>query len=143
MADLENQGRPPVIAVLTGTQVKAEPVSSQDRWLALLRLAGGRPRWLCEGPRAAGGRYSYALRGNASQVLGGISGIAAGLCWVVKSTVILVSGWQPALIFELAPLLMSVAVQVLVYQLPVGRLRAVACAERSLFGSYDENYVVS
>ena len=32
---------------------------------------------------------------------------------VVKSTVILVSGWQPALIFELAPLLMSVAVQVL------------------------------
>jgi hypothetical protein len=43
--------------------------------------------------------------GTPAEVLGGISGIAAGLCLLVKSTVILVSGWQPAQIFELAPLL--------------------------------------
>ena len=74
-------------------------------------------------PLAAGIRTPCV--GTPAEVL--VLGIAAGLCWVVKSTVILVSGWQPALILELAPLLMSVAVQVLVYQLPVGRLRAVAC----------------
>ena len=140
MADLENQGRPPVIAVLTGTQVKAEPVSSQDRWLALLRLAGGRPRWLCEGLerwRPVFVRLAWERQPSSRWDFGD----RRGSVLVVKSTVTR-PGWQPALIFELAPLLMSVAVQVLPISC-LGRLRAVACAERSLFGSYDENYVVS
>jgi hypothetical protein len=125
---LRTTGRPPVVAVLTGTQVTSGtrfqpgivglPFSD---WL--VDVQGGCVKDL--EPLAAGIRTPCV--GTPAEVLGGISGIAAGLCWVVKSTVILVSGWQPALIFELAPLLMSVAVQVLAYQLPVGRLRAVAC----------------
>jgi hypothetical protein len=68
VADLENHGPSARGSRPHGDPGhKRNPFPARDRWLALLRLAGGRPRWLCEGPRAAGGRYSYALRGNASR----------------------------------------------------------------------------
>ena len=51
---------------------------------------------------------------------GGIAAVAAGLCWTVKAVAILLTGDQPALLFELAPLLMAIAVLVLGQQLPSG-----------------------
>jgi len=51
--------------------------------------------------------------------------VTAGLCWTVKAVAILATGDQPALLFELAPLLMAVAVLVLGQQLPPGRARVV------------------
>lgn len=62
----------------------------------------------------------------AADVAGGIAGIAAGLCWLVKSTMIIITGWQPPVIFELAPLLMSVAARILAAHLPLGLVRTVA-----------------
>lgn len=53
--------------------------------------------------------------------------MAAGLCWTVKAVAILATGQQPALLFELAPLLMAFAVLVLARQLPPGKPRIV-CA---------------
>lgn len=53
--------------------------------------------------------------------------MAAGLCWAVKAIAILATGQQPALLFELAPLLMAFAVLVLGQQLPPGQPRIV-CA---------------
>ena len=76
-------------------------------------------------PPASGPRTIRAA--GVSDVAGGIAGIAAGLCWLLKSTVILVTGWQPPVIFELAPLLMSVAALVLASRLPLGRARTIAC----------------
>jgi cytochrome bd-type quinol oxidase subunit 2 len=60
-------------------------------------------------------------------VAGGIAAVAAGLCWVVKAVAILATGQQPALLFELAPLLMACAILVLGQQLPPGKPRIV-CA---------------
>jgi len=60
-------------------------------------------------------------------VVGGIAALAAGLCWAVKAIAILATGQQPALLFELAPLLMAFAVLVLGQQLPPGKPRIV-CA---------------
>lgn len=51
--------------------------------------------------------------------------MAAGLCWTVKAVAILVTGHQPALLFELSSLLMAVAVLFLGQQLPPGKRRAV------------------
>jgi ABC-type uncharacterized transport system permease subunit len=53
--------------------------------------------------------------------------VASGLCWTVKAVTILATGQQPALLFELAPLLMAFAVLVLGRQLPPGKPRNV-CA---------------
>jgi hypothetical protein len=53
--------------------------------------------------------------------------VAAGLCWVVKAVAVLATGQQPALLFELAPLLMACAILVLGQQLPPGKPRIV-CA---------------
>lgn len=51
--------------------------------------------------------------------------MAAGLCWTAKAVAILVTGRQPALLFEMSPLLMAVAVLVMGQQLPPGRRRTV------------------
>ena len=53
--------------------------------------------------------------------------MAAGLCWTVKAVAILATGHQPALLFELAPLLMAIAALMLGQLLPPGRPRIV-CA---------------
>lgn len=63
--------------------------------------------------------------GTLSALAGGLGAIAAGLCWIIKGSAILVTGDQPALLFELAPSLMAVAVVVLGSQLPHGRARGV------------------
>ncbi len=38
---------------------------------------------------------------------GGFAMMIAGLCWIIKATVILVADYQPPLIFEIAPLLFA------------------------------------
>lgn len=53
--------------------------------------------------------------------------MVAGLCWTFKAVAILATGDQPALLFELAPLLMAIAVLVLGHQLPSGKPRTI-CA---------------
>jgi ABC-type uncharacterized transport system permease subunit len=60
-----------------------------------------------------------------AEVAGGLAAVTAGLSWTVKAVAILATGDQPALLFELAPLLMAVAVLVLGQQLPPGKARAV------------------
>ena len=61
--------------------------------------------------------------------VGGIAAVAAGLCWAVKALVILATGRQPPLLFEMAPLLMAFAVLSLALELPTGRPQVVAaCA---------------
>lgn len=52
--------------------------------------------------------------------------MAAGLCWTVKAVAILATGQQPALLFELAPLIMAFAVLVLGRQLPPGKPRTIS-----------------
>lgn len=52
--------------------------------------------------------------------------MVAGLCWAVKALAILATGRQPPLLFELAPLLMAVAVLVLGGQLSPARPRTVS-----------------
>ncbi|CAN5216777.1 hypothetical protein BH20ACT5_BH20ACT5_04150 [soil metagenome] len=52
--------------------------------------------------------------------------MAAGSCWIAKGGAILIAGVQPPVLFEVAPLLMAVAVVGLARQLPVSRVRAVA-----------------
>ena len=42
--------------------------------------------------------------------LGSLSALVGGLCWVVKGGWILVTGWQPSVIYEVAPLFFPVAV---------------------------------
>lgn len=51
--------------------------------------------------------------------------MVAGLCWTVKAVAILATGDQPALLFELAPLFMAIAVLVLGQQLPRGKRRTI------------------
>lgn len=51
--------------------------------------------------------------------------MAAGLCWTIKAVAILVTGQQPALLFQMAPLLMAIAVLFLGQQLPPGKRRTV------------------
>lgn len=41
--------------------------------------------------------------------LGSLCALAGGLCWVVKGGWILVTGWQPPVIYEVAPLFFPVA----------------------------------
>lgn len=65
--------------------------------------------------------------GTLADVVGGIAAVAAGLCWTVKAVAILATGRQPALLFELAPLLMALAILVLGRQVPPGKPRAI-CA---------------
>lgn len=62
-----------------------------------------------------------------ADVAGGIAAVAAGLCWTVKAVAILATGQQPALLFELAPLLMAFAILVLGRQLAPGKPRTI-CA---------------
>lgn len=71
-----------------------------------------------------GSTHLWRLRTFAG-VGGGIAAAAAGLCWAVKAIAILATGQQPALLFELAPLLMAVAVLVLGQQLPPGQPRII------------------
>lgn len=69
---------------------------------------------------------STVLRGRLrtfTGLAGGIAAVVAGLCWTVKAVAILVTGQQPALLFELAPSLMAVAVLFLGQQLPPGNRR--------------------
>lgn len=70
------------------------------------------------------------------QLAGGIAAVAAGTCWAVKAVAILLTGRQPALLFELAPLLMALAVLALAWQLPAGRCRriSVGAATMALLG---------
>ena len=55
--------------------------------------------------------------------VGGAAALAAGVCWAAKGAAILATGNQPSLLFEVAPVLMAVAVLVLAQQLPPGRPR--------------------
>jgi len=56
----------------------------------------------------------------------GGAAVAAGLCWTVKAVAVLTTGHQPTMLFELAPLLMTIAVLGLGQQLPPGKPRIVA-----------------
>jgi hypothetical protein len=44
-----------------------------------------------------------------ARALAGAAAFTGGLCWLVKAAAILVSGWQPPLIFEAAPIFFAVA----------------------------------
>lgn len=70
------------------------------------------------------------------QLAGGIAAVAAGTCWAVKAVAILLTGRQPALLFELAPVLMASVVLALAWQLPAGRCRriSVGAATMALLG---------
>lgn len=63
-----------------------------------------------------------------TDVAGGIAAVAAGLCWAVKAVAILATGQQPALLFELAPLLMAFSILALGRQMPPGKPRIVCAA---------------
>ena len=52
--------------------------------------------------------------------LGGLAALIGGLAWAVKAGVILAGGQQPALLFEVAPLLLAGGLLGLLASLPVG-----------------------
>lgn len=59
-------------------------------------------------------------------LFGGLAAVAAGGCWVAKAGGILAAGLQPPILFELAPLLMAVAVLALAWQLPPSARRTTS-----------------
>ncbi|MFD2090727.1 hypothetical protein [Blastococcus deserti] len=63
---------------------------------------------------------------------GGLCGLVAGACWIGKGAAVLVTGWQPPVLFEVAPLLMAMAVWGLARQLPPSRGRTLGSAAGAL-----------
>ncbi len=59
-------------------------------------------------------------------LVGGLAAACAGASWVGKAAAILATGIQPPMLFELAPLLMAVAVLGLAWQLPASAQRTTS-----------------
>jgi hypothetical protein len=64
--------------------------------------------------------------------IGGLAAITAGACWVVKGGTILAIGVQPTLLFDLAPVLMALAVVGLAQELPPSRHRTLCLGAAAL-----------